>query len=146
MILGNVGRGSLRQYINVAVAFALISVSAVLLISGEIRNNARLQQTEADISMLHVGLLETLLDLQAAQLRELGRTVAADRQIDSAFRNGLDQVVLERALDGVRDERPIALILTKYPSTILPGRLIVRLPMILPRSPVNPTSVRRPRL
>jgi len=119
MILGNVGRGSLRQYINVAVAFALISVSAVLLISGEIRNNARLQQTEADISMLHVGLLETLLDLQAAQLRELGRTVAADRQIDSAFRNGLDQVVLERALDGVRDERPIALILTKYPSTIL---------------------------
>ncbi len=119
MILGRVGRGSLRQYINIAVAFALISVSAVLLISGEIRNNARQQQTEADISTLHVGLLETLLDLQAAQLRELGRTVASDRQIDIAFRNGIEQVVLERALDSARDERPIALVLTKYPSTIL---------------------------
>ena len=119
-MLEYIRRGSLRQQLSLSVIITLILISAMLLTSAEIRNDARAQRTQSTVSNLHLDLMETALQLKDAQLREIARRVVSDSLVGEVLSGGeIEQVDLERLLDGIRDNNSLALLLIKYPDQVL---------------------------
>ncbi|MCY4305850.1 MAG: SpoIIE family protein phosphatase [Aestuariivita sp.] len=116
-MLKYIRHGSLRKQLSLYVIIMLILVSAMLLTSAEIRNDARAQRTQSTIFSLHLDLMETALQLKEAQLREMANSVVSDSLVGEAFREGgVEQIDLERVLDNIRDNNSLALLLIKYPN------------------------------
>jgi len=111
------GQPSLRQGITVTAGAALLVVSVVLIAYAEIRSATRVRQQQAAVQALHAELVETMLALQQEQLGVLARRVAADRQVDAASTDAT--VNLEAVLDTLREDRPVALVVTAASGDVL---------------------------